>query len=110
MKKLSSLTLATALALAGSAAFAQATVERKVEVGPNGEVTHVTKRVETPSGNVHVVRKVRRVETTGPVVVHRRVVYEHPYYHHHHHVVYVAPPHHHHHNVAVVHKEIVRRG
>ena len=92
--KLSSLTLAAAvLAVAGTAAFAQdATVTRSVRVGPNGEVTHVTRRVSDNGTRVVRRTRVRHVVTT-PVIVHRRVVYHHPmWYHHHHEVVYV---HHH---------------
>lgn len=97
---LSKLTLAAvALALAGTGAFAQTTVSRSVRVGPNGEVEHVAKRVdtdidgtktvhkvrrvETPSGT-KVIHKVRRVTNHGPVVVHKKVVYHGPMRHHHH--------------------------
>lgn len=106
--KLSSLTLAAALAVAATGAFAQTTIHRTVKVGPNGEVTHVTKRVETPNGT-RVVHRVRHVMHT-PVVVHRRVVYTHPHYYHHRHVAYVVPHHRPHERVAVVHKEIIHRG
>ena len=91
--KLSSITLAAAaLALAGSAAMAQTTVDRTVHVGPNGEVTHVTKRVTT---------------TTAPVIVHRHVVYHSPswYHYHHTHVAYVEP-HYRHHGEYVEHRVV----
>ena len=100
--KLSTLTLATAaLALAGSAALADTTtVNRTVQVGPNGEVTHVIKRTERPDGSTQTVHKVRRVvTTTTPVVVQRKVVYHSPAWYRHHHmrqpVVYVKPMHRH---------------
>ena len=91
--KLSSITLATAaLALAGSAAFADTTVNRTVHVGPNGEVTHVVKRTVNPDGSTRTVHRVRRVSTvTTPVVVHRKVVYHSPEWyrlHRHDHVNY----------------------
>ncbi|MDB5861783.1 MAG: hypothetical protein JWQ76_5472 [Ramlibacter sp.] len=103
--KLSTITLAAAaLALAGSAAFADTTVNRTVQVGPNGEVTHVVKRTENPDGSTQTVHRTRRVihtttttpvvVHTTPVVVHRRVVYHSPaYYRHHRHVAYVQPLH-----------------
>lgn len=117
--KFRAITLAAALAVAGTAAFAQTEVHRSVQVGPNGEVTHVTKRVETPNGT-RVVHKVRRVTThTMPVVVHRRVVYEHPHHwHHQHRVIYrehhdhgrhLAYGHRDHDRDVVVHREIIRR-
>jgi hypothetical protein len=98
--KLSSITLATAaLALAGSAAFADTTtVNRTVQVGPNGEVTHVVKRTENADGSTRTVHKVRHVtQVTTPVVVHRKVIYHGPGYwrHHHRNVAYVVPSHRH---------------
>lgn len=96
--KLSTLTLAAAaLAVAGSAAFADTTVNRTVQVGPNGEVTHVVKQTVHPDGSTRTVHKVRRVTSvTTPVIVHRKVVYHSPawYRHHHRHqVAYVKPVH-----------------
>ena len=96
--KLSTLTLATAaLAFAGSAAFADTTVNRTVQVGPNGEVTHVVKHTVNPDGSTRTVHHTRTVSTvTTPVVVQHKVVHHSPewYRHHHHHVAYVTPPHH----------------
>ena len=95
--KPSSLTLAAAaLALAGSAAFADTTVNRTVHVGPNGEVTHVVKKTVNPDGSTRTVLRTRRVSTvTTPVVVHRQVVVRHSpeWYRHHRHVAYVTPHH-----------------
>jgi hypothetical protein len=101
--KLSKLTLmAAALALAGSAAFAQdATVTRTVRVGPDGGVTHVTKRVD--ENGTTTVRRVHRVTHATPVVVQRRVVVHRAPVVVHRRVVYVAPAHRHHHrHVAYV--------
>ena len=101
--KLSKLTLlAAAVALAGSAAFAQAaTVTRTVRVGPDGGVTHVTKRVN--ENGTTTVRRVHRVAHTAPVVVHRKVVVHRAPVVVHRRVVYVAPVHHRHHrHVAYV--------
>jgi hypothetical protein len=94
--KLSSITLAAAIALAGSAAFADTTVNRTVQVGPNGEVTHVVKQTVNPDGSTRTVHRTRTVSNvTTPVVVHRKVVYHSPeWYRHHRHVAYVTPPHH----------------
>jgi hypothetical protein len=90
--KLSSLTLAVAALAVAGAAFAQdATVTRSVRVGPNGEVTHVTRSVNDKR------TRVRRIETP-PVIVHRHVVYHDPMWYHHHHVVYVEHHDWHHHN------------
>jgi len=115
--KLSALTLAATLAVAGTAAFAQTEIHRSVQVGPNGEVTHVTKRIQTPNGErvVHKVRRVTHVST--PVVVHRRVVYAHPYHHRHHYYGHVTYRHdngrhlaygHRNHREVVVHREVIR--
>ncbi len=96
--KLSSLTLAAALALAGSAAFADTTVNRTVHVGPNGEVTHVVKKTVNPDGSTRTVHRTRRVSTVAtPVVVHRKVVYHSPEWYriHRHHRDHVAYRHHH---------------
>ena len=98
--KLSSITLAAAVALAGTAAMADTTVNRTVQVGPNGEVTHVVKKTVNPDGSTRTVHRTRRVTTVttpvAPVVVHRKVVYHSPEWHRHHrHVVYVAPAHRH---------------
>ena len=91
--KLSTLTLAAAaLAVAGSAALADTTVNRTVQVGPNGEVTHVVKQTVNPDGSTRTVHKVRRVSTvTTPVIVQHKVVRHGPGYyrnHRHDHVVY----------------------
>ena len=91
--KLSSLTLAAAIALAGSAAFADTTVNKTVSVGPNGEVTHVVRQTTRPDGSTRTVHKVRKVSTvTTPVVVHRKVVYHNPEWYriHRHHRDHVA--------------------
>jgi len=99
--KLSSITLATAaLALAGTAAFADTTVNRTVQVGPNGEVTHVVKRTEYPDGSTRTVHRVRRVtQVTTPVVVR----HDPAYWRHRHHVAYVAPVYHRHDRVDYRH-------
>lgn len=84
--KLSTLTLAAAaVALAGSAAFADTTVNKTVSVGPNGEVTHVVRQTTNPDGSTRTVHKVRKVSTVStpvvvahPVVVHRKVIYHSP--------------------------------
>jgi hypothetical protein len=96
--KLSSIMLAAAVALAGTTAFADTTVNRTVQVGPNGEVTHVVKQTVNPDGSTRTVHRTRRVTTVttpvAPVVIHRKVVYHSPEWRRHHrHVVYVAPKH-----------------
>ena len=105
--KLSTFTLAAALAVAGSAAFADTTVNKTVSVGPNGEVTHVVKQTTNPDGSTRTVHRTRRVSTvttpvvvrtapvvvhTAPVVVHRKVVYHSPEWYriHRHHRDHVA--------------------
>jgi hypothetical protein len=97
--KLSSLTLAAAIALAGSAAFADTTVNKTVSVGPNGEVTHVVRQTTRPDGSTRTVHKTRKVSTVTtpvvvahPVVVHRKVVYHSPEWYriHRHHRDHVA--------------------
>ena len=103
--KLSTFTLAAALAVAGSAAFADTTVNKTVSVGPNGEVTYVVRQTTRPDGSTRTVHKVRKVSTvttpvvvhTTPVVVHRKVVYHSPewYRMHRHHRDHVAYRHHH---------------
>ena len=96
--KLSTLALAAAaVAFAGSAAFADTTVNKTVTVGPNGEVTHVVKQTTNPDGSTRTVHRVRRVSTVttpvAPVIVHRQVVYRHSpewYRMHRHHRDHVA--------------------
>jgi hypothetical protein len=98
--KLSTLTLTAAVALAGSAAFADTTVNKTVSVGPNGEVTHVVRQTTNPDGSTRTVHKVRKVSTVtpvAPVVIHRKVIYHSPEWYrihrHHREVVYRHNPH-----------------